>query len=249
MPESRQKAGSQMFSRQAAVAIPEIVPKEAWELEFGLKHTIPSSTRTEPAKALLLFAELLKLGRPMKVLDAGCGNGRNSVFLGKRGCDVTAVDFADLPLSETRRRVAEAGISQSVSVVRGSLIDPLPFADEMFDFVLDSYVSCHFLHHTVAERFWREINRVTSKNGHVLSVGFSTEDEYYARLRNDNQDFVVCDPANGIWKRLYCERELKEFFARVFGMEYFAKFEFWDCVLGHDYRRVVFTSVLKKISS
>jgi SAM-dependent methyltransferase len=238
-----------MVSRQTAVEIPDIVPKESWELEFGLKHAIPSSTRIEPAKALLLFTEILKLGSPMKVLDAGCGNGRNSVFLAKKGCDVTAIDFADLALSETKRRATQDALSHSISVVRHSLLDPLPFPGETFDFVLDSYLFCHFLRDGIGQKFWHEMDRVTKTNGHLLSIVFSVEDEYYARLRKDTEDLVVCDPANGIWKRLYSELEIKNYFAHHFELKYFAKFEFADVVMGKVYRRVVFTSVLRKSSS
>jgi methylase of polypeptide subunit release factors len=90
----------------AARALPHIVPKESWEKELSQKHAIPSSTRAEPAKALVLYAELLGLGSPLKVLDAGSGNGRNTVYLAQRGCEVTAVDFCDFALNETQRRVA-----------------------------------------------------------------------------------------------------------------------------------------------
>ncbi len=236
-----------MISRHAAIAIPEIVPKETWDLEFGVRQAIPSSTRVEPAKALTLFTEVLGLNAPMKVLDAGCGNGRNAVYLAKRGCHVTAVDFANFPIDETRRRVVEAGLSHSVSVVRHSLADSVPFPDESFDFVLDSYVFCHFLRDEIGQRFWHEMARTTKPGGCLLSVVFSRDDEYYASIRKNNDD-LVCDPANGIWKRLYSEREIKGFFYRQFELKYFSRFEFSDIVLGSNYRRIVLISVLRKSS-
>ena len=236
-----------MTSRHAAFAIPEIVSKEAWDLEFRVERAIPSSTRVEPARALLLFSEILGLSTPAKVLDAGCGNGRNTVYLAKRGCQVTAVDFADFPLAETRRRVAEAGLAHSVSVVQHSLVDSVPFPDESFDFILDSYVFCHFLQNDIGQRFWREMARTTKLGGHLLSVVFSRDDEYYARLQKYD-DALVCDPANGIWKRLYSERDIKDFFSRQFELKYFSRFEFSDTVLGSRYRRILFISVLRKPS-
>src|SRR5260221_680249 len=147
-----------MHSKQA-VAVPEIVPKELWDLEFRVKHAIPSSTRLEPAKALQLFSEILSLGPPMKVLDAGAGNGRNAVYLAKKGCDVTAVDFSDFALAETRRRVTEARLQSRVTVVRHFMDDPVPFADESYDFILDSYVFCHFLRAEIATNFWQDMAR------------------------------------------------------------------------------------------
>jgi len=234
-----------MVSQRAVISAPEVVPKESWELEFSLRHAIPSSTRIEPAKALLLFSEILHLGSPMKVLDAGSGNGRNTVYLAKRGCQVTAVDFAEFPLAETRRRVFEASVAGNVSIVRHSLVDPMPVPNETFDFVLDSYVSCHFLREETRLRLWGEMIRVTKNGGHFLSILFSKEDEYYSQLQS-NKDPLVCDPANGIWKRLYSDDEAKSCFSRDCELQYFVKFEFPDVVLGKTYKRIVFVRVLKK---
>lgn len=170
----------------AVASIPEIVSKECWEQEFRLRHAIPSSTRLEPAKALQLFSELLKLGSPMKVLDAGVGNGRNTVYLAQRGCKVTALDFSDFALEETRRRVVGAGLESKVSVVRHFMDGSVPFPEESFDFVLDAYVFCHFLRDGFGQRFWRDMARVTKRSGLLLSIVFSTEDEYYRQLLKDS---------------------------------------------------------------
>lgn len=236
-----------MISRSATVAIPEIVPKELWELEFGLKRTIPGSARNDPAKALLLFSEILNLRSPLKALDAGCGNGRNTAYLAGRGCKVTAVDFAEMSLALTKQRVDAGGLCDKVSLVSHSLVERLPFTENCFDFVLDSYVSCHFLSDDVLRSFWTDMARVTKQNGHLLSVTFSTEDEYYAKLLMAGPyGSLICDPVNGIWKRLYKEEEIKVFLSRWFELKYFVRFEFSDVVLGKSYRRVVFVSVLSK---
>jgi SAM-dependent methyltransferase len=231
----------------AARVIPQIVPRESWEKELSQKHAIPSSTRAEPAKALVLFVELLGLASPLKVLDAGSGNGRNTVYLAQRGCEVTAVDFCDFALKETQKRVAEAGLTRKVSIVRHFLDDPAPFARESFDFVLDSYVSCHFLNEEICRNYLLDLARITKSGGHLLSIFFSNEDEYYSQLLKNSPDgSLVCDPANGIWKRLYTERQARTLFPAVLEPQYFMKFEFLDTVLGNPYRRVLFISVLTK---
>lgn len=233
---------------KTTTTIPEIVPRELWEQEFSVKRCIPSSTRDEPAKALLQFSEMLNLVGPVRVLDAGCGNGRNAVYLAKRGCKVTALDFSDSAIRETQRRVTESGVAEKVSVVKHFLDDPAPFQEESFDFVLDAYTFCHFLREEAGRKFWRDMARVTRSGGHLLSVVFSPEDEYYAQFLKDSPDgLLVRDPTNGIWKRLYTEREIKGLFAAIFELRYFARFEFTDTVLGKPYRRVVLISVLRKL--
>ncbi|MGO9646508.1 MAG: class I SAM-dependent methyltransferase [Terriglobales bacterium] len=221
-----------------------MIPKAAWEQEYNVFRAIPSSLREQPAKALVLFADLLNL-KGKRVLDAGCGNGRNTVYLAKRDCDVTAVDFAEAALAETRRRANDAGIKDLVSVERVDLSAAVPYDTGSFDFVLDAYTFCHFLDDVLATAFWTEMRRVVRPGGCLLSVAFSTDDSYYAQFRSSDAGRIVFDPSNRISKRLYQESEIKEFFSHLFQIEYFARFEFEDMVHGASFKRVVFASVLR----
>jgi SAM-dependent methyltransferase len=51
-----------------------------------------------PSILVSKYAEKLQLGDC--VLDVGCGNGRNSIFLAKQGCEVECFDVIDLPWKE-----------------------------------------------------------------------------------------------------------------------------------------------------
>ena len=48
---------------------------------------------------------------PCRVLDLGCGQGRNSIWLAARGHDVTGVDFSDVAIMQARRHADEAGVT------------------------------------------------------------------------------------------------------------------------------------------
>jgi ubiquinone/menaquinone biosynthesis C-methylase UbiE len=45
-----------------------------------------------------------------RILDVGCGTGRHSIELAKRGYDVTGVDLSDSQLQRAREKAAEAGV-------------------------------------------------------------------------------------------------------------------------------------------
>lgn len=96
---------------------------------------------------IYLFDQLLRgrLTLSMRVLDAGCGSGRNAHYLMRRGVDVFGID-ADPEQVERIRSLAsalESRLPESNFRV-GNLAD-LPFDDGHFHFVICSAV-LHFAH-------------------------------------------------------------------------------------------------------
>jgi len=84
-----------------------------------------------------------RLGRRLRVLDVGGGDGRDAVPLALAGHDVTVLDPAPGWLAEARSRAAEAGVE--LTTLEGGL-DDLPVTGT-FDLVL-----CHFvLHYRAAD--------------------------------------------------------------------------------------------------
>jgi SAM-dependent methyltransferase len=63
---------------------------------------------TEPNEFLAANVEAIP---PGPVLEVGCGEGRNAVFLAGRGYDVTAVDQSAAGLRKAERLAAERGVS------------------------------------------------------------------------------------------------------------------------------------------
>lgn len=142
-----------------------IASEELWNLEFGSLKVIPTSYRSTPSRALLLFESFLTRRRPLVVLDAGAGLGRNALYLARQGYTVYALDFSDVALARLEHAVESAGLNQRVSVVKGSLAEVLPFPAESFDLIVDSYVSCHFTNPVIRGQFALEIRRLLRPHG------------------------------------------------------------------------------------
>src|SRR3990172_6306543 len=51
--------------------------------------------------------------KSLKILDVGCGTGRHSIELAKRGYLVTGIDLSDSLLDKARQKAAEAGVTVS----------------------------------------------------------------------------------------------------------------------------------------
>src|SRR5487761_1072373 len=94
---------------------------------------------------IYLFDQLLKgrIATGMRILDAGCGSGRNLVYLLREGYEVFAAD-ADAGQVERVRRMAQTlAPSLAASNLRAEPVEQLSFEDGCADVVLSSAV-LHF---------------------------------------------------------------------------------------------------------
>ena len=95
-------------------------------------------------------------GTPIRILDAGCGSGRNMVELARRGT-VTGVELS-LPSVE---KALERGCGE---VIKGSVLE-MPFADASFDLAVSLDVIEHLEDDLGA---LRELRRVVAPGGALL---------------------------------------------------------------------------------
>ena len=84
-------------------------------------------------EATLFLARICSERSPGKALDIGCGAGTDSVFLARRGWDVTSLDFMPKALEFTQQRAQDAGVS--VTPVEADIADWEP--PQQYDLVLD----------------------------------------------------------------------------------------------------------------
>ena len=100
-----------------------------------------------------LFDQLLK-GRfdpRMRVLDAGCGSGRNLVYFLREGFDVCGVDVSSEAIAQVRSLARALAPSLPIENFRVESVEQMSFEDENFDAVLSSAV----LHFARDEAHWR----------------------------------------------------------------------------------------------
>jgi len=78
-------------------------------------------------------AELVGLGKGMRVLDAGCGVGGSSRYLAQTyDCQIEAIDLTPEYVEAAVRLNKLCGLENKISVRQGSVID-LPFEGQSFD--------------------------------------------------------------------------------------------------------------------
>ncbi len=106
---------------------------------------------------IYLFDQLLRrrITPEMKLLDAGCGAGRNLTYFFRAGFDVSGVDQSAAAITEIRSLAAALAPHLPAENFRHEAVERMSFTDAAFDVVLSSAV----LHFAQAEDHWREMVR------------------------------------------------------------------------------------------
>lgn len=94
---------------------------------------------------IYVFDQILRgnIAPGMRVLDAGCGYGRNLVHLLREGCEVFAVDMDRAGVEHVRRLSASLGTGLPAENFQVAPLEQIPFPDAFADVVLCNSV-LHF---------------------------------------------------------------------------------------------------------
>lgn len=131
----------------------------------------------EPSSNMGEFIELIKGSE--KVLDAGCGVGRDAIFLAKKGFKVTGVDSSSVAIALAKNKVL--GLP-NLSLMVGRIED-LDFPDSTFDAAYSGYVLGG---HTLPQQA-KELARVIKSDG-VLYVAMFTKTKYDKPNERDEEN-------------------------------------------------------------
>ena len=168
---------------------------------------------------IYVFDQILRgnIGAGMRILDAGCGYGRNLVHLLREGCEIFAVDANAQAVAHVRALAAELNPELPAENFRVGELDKLEFADGFADVVICSSVlhfardEQHFL--AMVEELWRVLRpggmlfcRLGSRigmeferiRGHVYRIGDGSEwflvDEKVLLQMTKQMNGVLVDP-------------------------------------------------------
>jgi len=102
---------------------------------------------------IYLFDQLLKgrLVPPMRILDAGCGSGRNLPYFLSAGFQVFGIDQSSASITRVRALAAELAPHQPAENFRVEAVEKMSFPDSTFDAVISSAV----LHFARDEGHWQ----------------------------------------------------------------------------------------------
>jgi SAM-dependent methyltransferase len=152
---------------------------------------------------IYVFDQILRgnIQAPMKVLDAGCGYGRNLVHLLREGCEVFALDANAEGVAHVRALAAELAPGLPAENFRVGAIEAMEFPDGFADVVICSSVlhfardERHFL--AMIEELWRVLRPgglLFTRMGSRIGMEFPRVRENVYRI-GDGQDWFLVDEA------------------------------------------------------
>jgi SAM-dependent methyltransferase len=138
----------------------------------ALPYCHPIVAEFPPSRAARLLAQRYTgdVGKTRSIVDAGCGEGRDTQFLLAEGLRVIAVDASRRNLKVVSGAAAQAGIASSMfACCLADLVQGIPVQSATVDAVLDVWVlGSVILHHDGrdgAKRYLAEVCRVLRPSG------------------------------------------------------------------------------------
>lgn len=169
-----------------------------------------------PSEVLIRFLKI-NYNNPanVRVLDLGCGNGRNSFAAQSLGLDVWMVDYSD----EALNRLTARGISPERLHKLDISMDTFPFANGFFDCVFSLLV----LYHIRKKELQMVLNKVTQvlKPGGFMVCNFLPE-EHWLNVpdRKDsylqNEAWISHSHDTSIKSKILCEFYTREELESIF---------------------------------
>ncbi|GAB2686995.1 SAM-dependent methyltransferase [Thalassiella azotivora] len=126
------REGRRQHDRQHHDPAPGTPPEQFWDEFYGRVDQVFSG-RVNP-RLVEVATDLV----PGRVLDLGCGEGADAVWLAQRGWHVTAVDVSATALARTVEAATAAGVADRVRSERHDLERSVP--DGEFDLVSAQYL-------------------------------------------------------------------------------------------------------------
>ena len=165
-------ADNPMAQPQAWHRVEAVTEDVEWYLEFYCRPEdyFPKKYNSKPVHSEVL--EAMQTVKPCKVLDLGCGQGRNALFLAQHGFDVTAVDQNELSLDILQSIVEQEDLEMTLGFydIHSASIG------QTYDFILSTVVLM-FLQADRIPAIIKNMQEQTSIGGYNLIVcAMDTED-------------------------------------------------------------------------
>lgn len=132
-----------------------------------------------PNKSLQLLAD--DLGGGGCFLDLGCGTGRDSLFMARKGYITVAIDNSEKAIEVLQDRAKAEGLEIDARVMR---VEDFDFENDKYS-VINIFNVLNFIKKEQAVAVLEKAKRSLKEGGYLVLNVFTTDDAFYARRKEN----------------------------------------------------------------
>jgi len=197
---------------------------EFWERVLSTKNPETADfSQSRPQENLRTYCDIY-LKRKARILDLGCGGGRNAHYLAQEGCEVHGVDISPSAVDFCQGRLKRFNLS---GTFKQGEMTRIPYEDSFFDGI----VCVAALDHVTmkgAKKAVKEMRRVKSAEATMFITfdppGRDEEIRGEAEEQEDGSLYFVKGEQKGMLFRRYSDDEIRN----LIGVENIISFEHTD---------------------
>jgi ubiquinone/menaquinone biosynthesis C-methylase UbiE len=215
--------------------------QEVWEKEYETGTLVSKDDQPQAFMKRYIRRFTFMSGKEpseWRVLDLGCGTGRNSNHLASLGADVVGVELAKNALDLAQKRADEMGVK--VNYIHQSIGEPLPLEDNSFDMILD-ITSSNSLNEAEREIYIKEAARLLKPGGAFLVRALSLDNDKNAKnllkLYPGPEKYTYIMPKTGIVERIFLRQDFRKMYAEHFKVKKLQQFATYTPFEGQPYKR------------
>lgn len=183
----------------------ELVP--FWEKAYQEYDTAAFSV--EPNATVTEFEH--RISKPSQILDIGCGEGQNAIYLARQGHHVDAFDLSEHGIAKLKYRCG-----QSDTQVNAFVADLTTYQFERYYDMMICFGTLHFVDKKEWKRFINNAKEHTNAGGiHIMQIFTDV-----VPASEDIAPFAVGLAKDGEIKELYADWEILQFKSYVFEDEH-----------------------------
>ncbi len=174
--------------------------KEFWNNIFKIKKEI------RPSYDLWLdkYMDILKNAKEHHIIDLGCGNGGDTLYLTERGYKVIACDYSEEALRIVNKFLPE------IRTIKMDISNTFPFDNDSAEIIIAD-LSLHYFDYETTKSIIKEIRRVLKPNGYIIGRVNSINDINYGagNGKEIEKNYYLTEEGH---KRFFSEEDIRCYF-------------------------------------
>lgn len=167
--------------------------KKYW-IEYYKKDDAPK----QPSYFAMDIADMLHPNK--KMLELGCGNGRDSIFFSEKGIYVTAIDQAESSINNLSKKYSD------IKFVADDFVSTEQFNIDTYDYIYSRF-SIHSINSEQENILLNKAYKSLNKGGKIFIEVRSIKDEFYGRGKKIGKNEYIYQ---GHYRRFIDKNEIEK---------------------------------------